>query len=368
MSVLQSKDVDLVIDKNRKIDLYDEQIYDNKQKASQNETKIGNILGRLQTVETFINSFENRVTIIEKGSSGTGVSNTDFARLKSDVNNNISPQVTINKNDIADVKNRTSRLENNYTAMDSTVSELDTQVQNLQTKVNSNSQTDISSLKNSITSLTNSLNTTNTNVSNLETKIDLIRLNSGADNDDLKNSINNVKTDVQANITKISSLETTSNAHTNSINSCRSSINSNTESIKTINSQLTTFSDSVNSAAEGAKNANNAITSLKDNEIKNHTNQIAEIKGDMAKVRNALTPKVTQVTVSANNSQTITMEDVDFFTKQITMYCLDSEVGSRTNGKWLNTEGVATLAIESETKLVIYNDYDTALTFKIIIL
>lgn len=368
MSVLQSKDVDLVIDKNRKIDLYDEQIYDNKQKASQNETKIGNILGRLQTVETFINSFENRVTVIEKGSSGTGVSNTDFARLKSDVNNNISPQVTTNKNDIADVKNRTSRLENNYTAVSSTVDELNTQVQDLQVKMNSSVGNNITLLQNSVDNLEKNLSQTNSNLSTLESNIESWKNSFNINSDDINTKVSNQNETIEQHSTKISKLENTVNSYVINISTNANDISKNKQAIETINNHLSSVITSANGAISTVDTLTTTFNNFKSNDFADLQDKVDDLQMDIIKAGNTLTPKVTQVTISANNSQTITMEDVDFFTKQITMYCLDSEVGSRTNGKWLNTEGVATLAIESKTKLVIYNDYDTALTFKIIIL
>ena len=58
---------------------------------------------------------------------------------------------------------------------------------------------------------------------------------------------------------------------------------------------------------------------------------------------------------------------MDLYSMQIKVLVKDTMSGSRTINKYINAEGVCTLAYNSKNSITLYNDADAQLDFKIII-
>lgn len=81
----------------------------------------------------------------------------------------------------------------------------------------------------------------------------------------------------------------------------------------------------------------------------------------------AIMPTIASFTdqlINANSSKTYTKDDA-LTSMPVTVLVKDPDSSSRTYGKYINSEGVATIAYTSNS-FTIYNDTDTNLYFNII--
>jgi len=367
MSVLQSKNVDLVIDKNQKIDLYDEQIDSNKNKSKENEGKIGNILGRLMTVETFVSDFENRIKIIEKGGSGTGVTLTDFKKLQTTVNDKLSPQVGLNKNDIASLKSRATALETNYNALNPRINSLTTNLQNLQSRVTA-SEKDNSSAK--VTTVENDVKTAKADIAQIKNEVST-----------LTNKINTVQTTLDKKIstntstltkhnTRITTLETKIKTDETNISNVTKQATINKNNIATLQSQVNTLNKTTAATTTSLNNLANAFNTFKTKDFKALSDKVTANAKSISNLTTRVTPVVkSSISIAANAKKAVDFKGCKLSSKIIQLYVYDNEGGSRTKGKWINSSylGVGLISIQNDDQLIIYNDYDKALTFKVIV-
>lgn len=227
MSILQSKDVDLVIGKDNIVDLYDEQIDTNKDLSQINKSDIAKLTGRLLTLETYSENFNNRLTYLE--SSAGSAKYTDLVAIK---------------NDISVLQAKDNQLGNSISSLESTMSVLQSKVNtltsgDLTTQIKTagekaqQASSDVATLKKTV----DKINETSTNyglrITTIESELSTI-------SSSLTNSLGEAETDIGGLKTKID--RNTSN------------ISKNTTDIANLNTQMTKANKSIGNLDDLTKN------------------------------------------------------------------------------------------------------------------
>ena len=167
MAVIESKNVDLIVNKDSIVDLYDEQIIENKYKSANNEKILNQLVGRMSTVENYTNNFSNRIDNIENNT----ISQTELNKIKKDITTlQTQYSVTINKiNDVnldglkADVKSN----RDNLSALNDRTTTINNKV-NVNTEDIANIKTNLSTVVNKTNTIEQVVNTANNTVTRLE--------------------------------------------------------------------------------------------------------------------------------------------------------------------------------------------------------
>lgn len=366
-SILQSKNVDLVIDKNRRIDLYDEQIDSNKSKSNKNEQDIANILSRLATAEAFISNFDGRIITLEGGASATnGVTATEFAKLKNEVYNNLQPTVAQHTTEIANLKTKQTNLENTVVNHTTSINNLTTIVNGLTSNSNGATKAQIDNINTTLNGVLDRIASIELTNNSQDTKID----NATTVATQAKNAVDDTNKNVDKNKADIAKLGTDLNTTNNNVKTNADNIEINRKDIATTNSNLSKTDIKVGNLETEIKTLKTDFDNFKKNDLANQNKRITALETKIGSVDATVKSVVKDITIATNANQKITFtaaDKVDLFTRQISFYCKDTESDSRTNGQWINAEGVSTIAIIDSLNMVVYNDYESALDFKIII-
>lgn len=416
MATLQSKNVNIVLDSNNDVDLYDEQIDNNKSLSEQNAKDIKTLRGLINNngseitlVKGQIQNIQNATPVLTKADANklrqdidkvTQVANsnkTNLTNLTNTVTNNtkvinntqsnITNLTTIVKQidnattgglytgggsggsssgyakEINDLKNRLTTDEGNISTADAKVNANTTSINNLSSQFNNLNST----LSGQITTINNKNNAQDTRLNNLENKFNglntQINGSSGSGGTvSVQTQIINVKSDVDK--LKNATIPSIQNLSSNAYNKV---VNLQSYVTNTIERNLTDVTNRVTDTENDITTINNNVTTVQNQANTNKTN-ITNNANAIQRIQTKIRANVQDKTIASGGSATINYDSsMDLYSMQIKVLVLDNVSGSRTVNKYINSEGIATLAYNSKNSITIYNDADTQLSFKIIV-
>jgi len=282
MAIIESKNVDLVVNKDNVVDLYDEQIISNKTKSINNEKILNNLVGRMVGVESYTYNFTQRIENLE---------------------NNI-----VTQNDINKVKQEINNISKNYSTIINTVNKIDTE----------GIKSDILNNKNLIKSLNERTTYINNQVIQNTNDIDVLKNNHII----LNNKVNNLEQNINAVSNEVNNLSDTTNSNIINLNNAITSL---TNQNQTITQQITQLQQTSSATYDGRirniELANKNLTqkvntfdnriTLNKTEIDNINNRINNIKG-LPTLQNDLNKYLrSDGEWSTINTDTYTKEQVD---------------------------------------------------------
>lgn len=96
--------------------------------------------------------------------------------------------------------------------------------------------------------------------------------------------------------------------------------------------------------------------------------EVEELRNKLDPSNFKIVPIIKEIIVPANGNLAINYtENIDLNEKHISCYVKDIISTSRSNDKWINSEGVGSISIVTDKQLVVYNDYTMALPFRIVV-
>ena len=224
-----------------------------------------------------------------------------------------------------------------------------------------------STLSGQITTINNKNNAQDTRLNNLENKFNglntQINGSSGSGGTvSVQTQIINVKSDVDK--LKNATIPSIQNLSSNAYNKV---VNLQSYVTNTIERNLTDVTNRVTDTENDITTINNNVTTVQNQANTNKTN-ITNNANAIQRIQTKIRANVQDKTIASGGSATINYDSsMDLYSMQIKVLVLDNVSGSRTVNKYINSEGIATLAYNSKNSITIYNDADTQLSFKIIV-
>ena len=403
MATLQSKKVNIVLDSNNDVDLYDEQIDTNKSISEKNKKDIATLKGLIANNDSEITLVKSQVTALKNAKPVLTQAEVD--KIRKDIDNTIKT-TNINTTDLTNLTNKVNtnttniaNTTNNLTNLTTVVKKIDqvttggtytsgigggsgsgtgfdTKIANLNTRL-TNDESDINQLKIDVSNNKTSIGGLSNQLSSFKTNV-----NSSIANINNKNGIQDGRLTSLEN--KINSLNTQLNGSggSSSSGSVQSQINSIKSDINTINNTtIPSINNLTNNAYNKALSAVNTINNTINPKLTNLTSQLNNVENDIDSIsdttnntnainalKKVIKPNVQDKTINAGGNTTINYDStMDLYSMQIKVLVKDTMSGSRTINKYINAEGVCTLAYNSKNSITLYNDADVQLDFKIII-
>ena len=422
MATLQSKKVNIVLDSNNDIDLYDEQIDTNKSISEQNKKDIAKLKGLIANNDSEITLVKSQVTALKNAKPVLTQAEAD--KIRKDIDNtikttninttdltNLTNKVNTNTTNIANTTNNLTNLttivkkidqattggtytsgigggSGSGTGLDTKIANLNTRLTNDESDINqlkidvSNNKTSIGNLSNQLSSFKTNVNSSITNINNkngiqdgrltsLENKINSLntQLNGSggsSSSGSIQSQIDSIKSDINTiNNTTIPSINNLTN---NAYNKALSAVNTINNTINPKLTNLTTQLNSVESDVDSISDAINNTIIPKINTNTTNTTNITNNTNAINALKKVIKPNVQDKTINAGGNTTINYDStMDLYSMQIKVLVKDTMSGSRTINKYINAEGVCTLAYNSKNSITLYNDADVQLNFKIIV-
>ena len=242
MAVIESKNVDLIVNKDSIVDLYDEQIIENKYKSVNNEKILNQLVGRMSTVENYTNNFSNRIDNIENNT----ISQTELNKIKKDITTlQTQYSVTINKiNDVnldglkADVKSNRDNL-----------SALNDRTTNINNKVRTNTE-DIANIKNNLSTVVNKTNTIEQVVNTANNTVTRLEETTNNEIKNIKKRVDGVSsslTEITQQITEIKNANNSSTSYDSRIRNIELNNNTLNKKVDKFDERITTNKNSIDS-------------------------------------------------------------------------------------------------------------------------
>ena len=419
MATLQSKKVNIVLDSNNDVDLYDEQIDTNKSVSEKNKKDIATLKGLIANNDSEITLVKSQVTALKNAKPVLTQAEVD--KIRKDIDNtikttninttdltNLTNKVNTNTTNIANTTNNLTNLttvvkkidqvttggaytsgigggSGSETGFDIKIANLNTRLTNDESDINqlkidvSNNKTSIGGLSNQLSSFKTNVNSSIVNINNkngiqdgrltsLENKINSLntQLNGSggsSSSGSVQSQINSIKSDINTiNNTKIPSINNLTN---NAYNKALSAVNTINN---TINPKLTNLTSQLNDVENDIDSISDTINNTIISKINTNTTNITNNTNAINALKKVIKPNVQDKTINAGGNTTINYDStMDLYSMQIKVLVKDTMSGSRTINKYINAEGVCTLAYNSKNSITLYNDADAQLDFKIII-
>lgn len=416
MATLQSKKVNIVLDSNNDIDLYDEQIDTNKSISEQNKKDIATLKGLIANNDSEITLVKSQVTALKNAKPVLTQAEVD--KIRKDIDNaikttninttnltNLTNKVNTNTTNIANTTNNLTNLTtivkkidqvttggtytsgsgDDGTGLNTKIANLNTRLTNDESDINqlkidvSNNKTSIGNLSNQLSTFKTNVNSSIANINNkngiqdgrltsLENKINSLntQLNGSggsSSSGSIKSQINSIKSDINTiNNTTIPSINNLAN---NAYNKALSAVNTINN---TINPKLTNLTTQLNSVESDVDSISDAINNTIISKINTNTTNITNNTNAINALKKVIKPNIQDKTINAGGNTTINYDStMDLYSMQIKVLVKDTMSGSRTINKYINAEGVCTLAYNSKNSITLYNDADAQLNFKIIV-
>ena len=419
MATLQSKKVNIVLDSNNDVDLYDEQIDTNKSVPEKNKKDIATLKGLIANNDSEITLVKSQVTALKNAKPVLTQAEVD--KIRKDIDNtikttninttdltNLTNKVNTNTTNIANTTNNLTNLttvvkkidqvttggaytsgigggSGSETGFDIKIANLNTRLTNDESDINqlkidvSNNKTSIGDLSNQLSSFKTNVNSSIANINNkngiqdgrltsLENKINSLntQLNGSGGSSSggsVQSQINSIKSDINTiNNTKIPSINNLTN---NAYNKALSAVNTINN---TINPKLTNLTSQLNDVENDIDSISDTINNTIISKINTNTTNITNNTNAINALKKVIKPNVQDKTINAGGNTTINYDStMDLYSMQIKVLVKDTMSGSRTINKYINAEGVCTLAYNSKNSITLYNDADAQLDFKIII-
>ena len=383
MGLLQSKEVDLVVGKDSIVDLYDEQIDTNKKISEDNKSDISGILGRLATLEAQVYSLDTNVSNIQNTTvhsqnidnlvAKVNSLNVEVNRVKQDFQDytetNDITQITRNKENIANLDGQVqdSMAKANQALLDisnlnSIAIELNSDIQQINdtvTKLKVGSETDVANVVSDLAELTITVGNMQENLTKV--KGDLTTLNNkfNSDHETMTTAINSLKNLIDKVDDAVEELQTTTSTASLAKTQSDNAINKISNLSTTVTSLSKKLSDT-NTTLNNAKKEVDALTT----KVESNTKAIEEIKQITSSLPVA---KVENFSIVAGGKAEKTYSSYDLYKKNIKLLVKDNDSSSTTYNMFIGAEGVATIAYKDEHNLIISNQANAKLDFKILI-
>ena len=403
MATLQSKNVNIVLDSNNDVDLYDEQIDTNKSISEQNKKDIAILKGLIANNNSEITLVKSQVTALKNAKPV--LTQAEVYKIRKDIDNatkiantnttnliNLTNQVHTNTTNISNTTNDLTNLTiivkkldqvttggtytsgsgDNGTGLNTKIANLNTRLTKDESDINqlkidvSNNETSIGELSNQLFSFKTNVNSSIANINNkngvqdsrltsLENKINSLNT--------LQSQINSIKSDINTiNNTTIPSIN---NLTDNAYNKALSAVNTINN---TINPKLTNLTSQLNDVENDIDSILGTINNTIIPKINTNTTNITNNTNAINALKKVIKPNVQDKTINAGGNTTINYDStMDLYSMQIKVLVKDTMSGSRTINKYINAEGVCTLAYNSKNSITLYNDADVQLNFKIIV-
>lgn len=413
MATLQSKNVNIVLDSNNDVDLYDEQIDTNKSVSEQNKKDIAILKGLIANNDSEITLVKSQVTTLKNAKPVLTQAEAD--KIRKDIDNtikttninttdltNLTNKVNTNTTNIANTTNNLTNLtivvkkidqattggtytsgigggsSGSGTGLNTKIANLNTRLTNDESDINqlkidvSNNKTSIGNLSNQLSSFKTNVNSSIANINNkngvqdgrltsLENKINSLntQLNGSggsSSSGSIQSQIDSIKSDI--NTINNTTIQPINNLTNNAYNKALSAVNTINN---TINPKLTNLTTQLN-------DVENDIDSILIPKINTNTTNITNNTNAINALKKVIKPNVQDKTINAGGNTTINYDStMDLYSMQIKVLVKDTISGSRTINKYINAEGVCTLAYNSKNSITLYNDADVQLNFKIIV-
>ena len=303
MNTYESKDVDLIISKDTFVDLYDEQIIDNKNLSTTNQQKLNNLLGRISTVESYSNNFQERITTLEMNSSTITVQ--EIQKINSNISNLKNKQIEYG-NAIDGIQTKLNNFDNRITVNKDNIQE----IRNGLSSYMSKNDNDLNSIKNDLINNINEFN---------KFKLDQI-----AENLNTNSQINRLNNQVSIHQQSITTLRSGYDTISAQVNEIKTKVNTTTNipDVQELKDKIASANQKIDTLSNNTKNELDSIKTKHKTDTDNIVGRLYTIGNDFSTYKGTVDDKLGNI---------YTKSEIDTLLKNINVKPNDVYTKSETN-------------------------------------